>query len=91
MRKSLESRIETLESAIMAGHRFDAIAITLVSPGNLSPDIDHIQDRDGREWVRQSGESKDDFFERAKIAAQSTAKGLPWLIVKEVGEHHAQH
>ena len=41
MRKSLESRIETLESAIMAGHRFDAIAITLVSPGNLSPDIDH--------------------------------------------------
>lgn len=84
--QSLKSRILALEKR-KSPNQFTVIIRRFVAPGHVGDEIDHIEDRNGKSWSRQPGETEDDFIDRAKSECSPNPKGIPMLTGKTL---HAQ-
>lgn len=86
MQRNLDTRIAALERVQPEADPI-TIFLRLVSPGNLHPPCNHISSTDFRmEWTRESGESEQDFTDRASSEAKRNEWGNVILITSEAKE-----
>lgn len=77
--QNLDRRISALESVTTPTDIFIIIR-SMVTPGHLDAEIDHIRDNHGNEWTRQAGETESAFTDRAASEAKPGACGFGTLI-----------
>jgi hypothetical protein len=88
--QNLEKRIAALEKAMPTTEGL-TIVRTIVSPGHLDAEIDHIRDDYGNEWTRRPEETEDAFTERATAETTANAYGVKSLVASNSELHHAGH
>ena len=82
----LDQRITALE-AMLPRTAFMTIVYTIVEPGNLHTDCNHIESG-ARQWTRQQVETETAFIDRASREVTRN-HSIAQLIASEV--HHATH
>ncbi|MCW2310575.1 hypothetical protein [Rhodoferax antarcticus] len=82
----LDQRITALE-AVQPRTAFMTIVYTIVEPGNLHPDCNHIESGE-QQWTRQPLETEKAFIDRAS-GEVTRNHSIAQLTASEV--HHATH
>ncbi len=76
---SLETRIAALEVETSLSEPLTIIR-RFVSPGQLMPELQGLQDNKGNEWLRLPGETEQALIDRASIEAWRNPSGVTCLI-----------
>jgi hypothetical protein len=79
--QSLERRIAELEKAGSTGEGPMTIIIRCMTPGNLDVEIQKLHDwKNGQQWMRQPGETEQEFIDRATREVKRDGPGCALLM-----------
>lgn len=79
--QSLEKRIAALEATNVPTDDMTIIR-RMVRPGHVDAEIYRLSDDDGKQWMRQPGETEQELIDRASLEV----KRNPWGVACLTGE-----
>lgn len=79
--KAINARLDEIERKFKQGQREPlTIVRKIVRPGHVGEELTRLQDHRGNKWLRDSGETEDQFIERAHSLAGGNRHGVATLL-----------